>query len=86
LVIVKNWVGHLLRGDSLQKEIIEGRLEGKRCRGRPRQKLLEEGCRELKRHGTTAGKMETLDVWSLWTCHLADNLKKKKIMPKPIFV
>ena len=48
----KNWVGHLLRGDSLQKEIIEGRLEGKRCRGRPRQKLLdgmmEEGYRELK--------------------------------------
>jgi len=26
----KNWIGHILRGDSLQREIMEGRLEGKR--------------------------------------------------------
>src|SRR6218665_188261 len=36
----RNWMGHLLRGDSLQREIMEGRMEGKRGRGRPRQKLL----------------------------------------------
>src|SRR6218665_4188849 len=33
--------GNLLRGDSLQREIMEGRMEGKRGRGRPRQKLLD---------------------------------------------
>src|SRR6218665_1170208 len=37
----RNWMGHLLRGDSLQREIMEGRMEGKRGRGRPRQKLLD---------------------------------------------
>src|SRR6218665_1828262 len=25
----QNWMGHILRGDSLQREIIEGRMEGK---------------------------------------------------------
>src|SRR6218665_793364 len=37
----RNWMGHIIRGDSLQREIIEGGLEGKRGRGRPRQKLLD---------------------------------------------
>ena len=36
----KNWIGHILRGNSLQREIMEGRMEGKRGRGRPRQKLM----------------------------------------------
>ena len=37
----KNWIGHILRGDSLQREIAEGRIEGKRGRERPRQKLMD---------------------------------------------
>jgi len=45
-------MGHILRRDSLKREIIEGRMEGKRGRGRPRQKLLDwmmtEGYCELK--------------------------------------
>src|SRR6218665_4227189 len=48
----RNWMGHLLREDSLQREIMEGRMEGKRVRGRPRQKLLDwmmsEGYGKLK--------------------------------------
>jgi len=28
----KNWIGHILRGNSLQREIMEGRMEGKRGR------------------------------------------------------
>ena len=30
----KNWIGHLHRGESLLKEVIEGRMIGKRPRGR----------------------------------------------------
>src|SRR6218665_3841325 len=39
----RNWMRHisLMRGDSLQREIIKGRMEGKRGRGRPGQKLLD---------------------------------------------
>src|SRR6218665_2509206 len=45
LMIVKtrqrNWMRHIMRGDSLQRETIEGRTAGKRGRGRPRKKLLD---------------------------------------------
>ena len=48
----KKWIGHILRGESLLRMIIEGRVEGKRKRGRQRQKLLdwmlEEDYRKLK--------------------------------------
>src|SRR6218665_1211685 len=48
----KNWIGHILRGNSLQREIMEGRMEGKRGGGRPRQKLMdwmmEDGYGKLK--------------------------------------
>ena len=30
----KNWIGHILRGESLLKEVIEGRMIGKIPRGR----------------------------------------------------
>ena len=32
----KKWIGHVLRGNGLLKEIIEGRIVGKRPRGRKR--------------------------------------------------
>jgi len=30
----KNWIGHILRGDGLLKDVIEGRMEVKRTRRR----------------------------------------------------
>jgi len=33
----RNWMGHIMRGDLLQREIIDGRMEGKRRRGKPKQ-------------------------------------------------
>ena len=37
----KRWLGHILRGESLVKDVIEGRLEGKRGRGKPRIMMLD---------------------------------------------
>jgi len=37
----KNWIGHILTGNSLQGEIMEGRLDWKRRRGMPGQKLVD---------------------------------------------
>ena len=36
----KRWLGHILRGESLVKRVIEGRMEGKR--GKPRIMLLND--------------------------------------------
>jgi len=69
----KNWIGHILRGNSLQREIIEGRMEGKRGRGRPRQKLMnwmmEDGYKNSR-------KMHNIEKSGV-AGHLADHLKKK---------
>jgi len=60
----RNWVGHVMSGDSLQREIIEGRMEVKRGRGKPRQKLLDpmmsEGYSKLKE------EVQHRETWSRW--------------------
>ena len=38
----KNWIGHVVRGDGLLREVIEGKMDGKRSRGRPRIGMLDE--------------------------------------------
>ena len=38
----KRWLGHILRGESLVKEVIEGRMEGKRGRGKPSIMMLDD--------------------------------------------
>ncbi len=38
----KRWLGHILRGESLLKEVIEGRMEGKKRRGKPRIIMLDD--------------------------------------------
>src|SRR6218665_1959568 len=47
----KKWIGHTLRGESLLKTVIEGKML-KKSRGRPRQMMLDwmmvEGYRKLK--------------------------------------
>jgi len=37
----RNWLGHIMRVDSLLRTIIKGRMEGKKKRGRPRMMLLD---------------------------------------------
>jgi len=38
----KRWIGHILRHDGLVKDVFEGRLEGKRSRGRKRVMMLDD--------------------------------------------
>jgi len=38
----KNWIGHVMRGEDLLREVIEARMEGKMSRGRRRMGTLEE--------------------------------------------
>ena len=38
----KNWIGHILRGESMFKEVVEGRFEGRKPRGRKRKSLLDD--------------------------------------------
>ena len=37
----KNWIGHVLRHDSLLQKVIEGRFQGKKTPGRPRTMFLD---------------------------------------------
>ena len=37
----KNWIGHVVRGNSLLKLVIEGRILGKKPRGRPRMGMID---------------------------------------------
>jgi len=61
----KNWIGHILRDNSLQREIMEGRMEGKRRRGRPRQKLMDLLMED--RYWKLKEKAQHRDEWSRWT-------------------
>jgi len=40
----KNWLGHILRGNYLQRDIREGRMEGKRGRGEEEEGLDKSSC------------------------------------------
>jgi len=38
----KKWIGHILQGEGLMKDVLEGRMEGRRPTGRKRIGMLEE--------------------------------------------
>src|SRR5271163_39453 len=46
----KVWIGHVVRGDGLLKLVIEGRMEGKRSKGRPRMGMIDGIIMESYKH------------------------------------
>ena len=60
----RNWIGHVLRHEGLMKEVLEGGMEGKRDRGRPRMGMLNEldegSYEQMKR------RAEDRDKWREW--------------------
>ena len=61
----KNWIGHVLRGEGLLREVMEGRMEGKRVRGRLRKGMLDKLLVELS-CGNMKRKTENKDEWRNW--------------------
>ena len=56
------WAGHILRGDGLTRLCFEGRMEGKRGRGRKRQMLLDDVGRGFN-YGQLKRKAEDRRGW-----------------------
>ena len=71
----KRWIGHIVRGEGLLKEVIEGRMEGKRPRGRKRigmlQEIKEGTYGEMKR--SAENKTEWRRWMPDWTCLRTEN-------------
>src|ERR1051325_1310566 len=70
----KNWIGYIVRGNSLLKLVLEGRMEGKRPRGRQRIGMVDE----LKEGSYVSMKRRAEDrqQWRVWmprTCCKAEN-------------
>ena len=71
----KNWIGHVLRGEGMMKEIIEGKFNGRKGRGRNRIGMLDH----LKEGGTYVDmkrKADDRELWRNWTprtCRLAEH-------------
>src|SRR5271163_386611 len=75
----KNWIEHIMRGEGLLREVIEGRMEGKRGPGRPRIGVLDD---LLERDAYAAMKRRAEDrsgwrVWMTGTCHVAEHWRER---------
>jgi len=69
-----NWIGHILRSDGLFKDVLKGRMEGKRTRGRRRigmiDELMEGTYRQMKKRAEDRVDWRS---WIPWTCLTAEH-------------
>ena len=71
----RKWMGHILKGDSVLRAIVEGRMEEDKWKGRP-QKTLKEW---MMKDGYS--RLKQRDEWWLWnvrTCQNPKNWKKSQ--------
>jgi len=61
----KNWIGHVMRGEGLLREVMEGRVEGKRSRGRKRMRMLVE-LYEKQLYGIMKRRAVDRILWTCW--------------------
>ena len=70
----KNWIEHVVRGEGLLKLVLEGRMEGRKTRGRPRVGMIDdllEGSYAVMKHSA-----QDRDEWRRWqprTCSNAEH-------------
>src|SRR6266568_65231 len=76
-----DWIGHVLRGGGLLRDVLEGRMLGKRPQGRPRRgmidDLMEGSFVKMKR------RAERRKEWREWvpgTCLRAEHLLMMMMM------
>ena len=63
-----------MRGDGLIKEVMEGKMEGKRGRGRKRTGMIDEFM-DNKQYGDLKRGAEDRQGWRIWlpgTCRVAE--------------
>ena len=71
----KNWIGHIMRGDGLMKEVMEGKMEGKRGPGRKRIGMIDE-LMINEQYGDLKRRAEDRQGWRVWlprTCRMAEH-------------
>ena len=77
----KNWIGHIMRGDGLMKEVMEGKMEGKRGPGRKRIGMIDDLI-EKERYGDMKRRAEDRQGWRVWlpgTCRMAEHWRRRAI-------
>ena len=62
----RKWIGHTLRGESLVRTVIEGKMKGRKTRGRPRQMMLDwmmkDGYKKTEGGGSTEEGVATSNI------------------------
>ena len=58
----KRWMGHVLRREGLMKDVLEGRMEGKRLRGRKRIMMMDD-IKDGRSYSRTKRDAEDKELW-----------------------